>query len=224
MGAAHATGRRWGANTRVDDDGTARELLVDAAESCFDRLGVPSTTVEDVARAAQVSRNTVYRYFPGGRDELIVAAYLRESAAILELVQSLLRAPGSFAERTGSIVAAAVDGLRAGRYFPALFDDESRPLTSRAITASAEFQELARRTVGPFFHTAQEQGELPPGMQLDDYIEWHIRIIFSFAILDSPIARDAEDRRRLIEAFVAQGLRTGATDPPGRRPKKGAPR
>jgi AcrR family transcriptional regulator len=206
MTGGSAASRRWGEGTRLDDDSAARERLVDAAEACFERLGLAETTIALVAREANVSRNTVYRYF-SGRDELIVAAYLRESAAIFELVQSLLREPGTFAERTASIVAAAVEGMRAGRYFPALFNAESRPLTSRAITASGEFQELARRTVGPFFDEAKEAGELPASMQLDDYIAWHIRIIFSFAVFESPLARDDAERSRLIQAFVAHGLR-----------------
>jgi AcrR family transcriptional regulator len=37
------------------------------------RWGLSRTTVEDAAREAGLSRATVYRYFPGGRDELIDA-------------------------------------------------------------------------------------------------------------------------------------------------------
>ena len=37
------------------------------------RWGLSKTTVEDAAREAGLSRATVYRYFPGGRDELIDA-------------------------------------------------------------------------------------------------------------------------------------------------------
>ena len=37
------------------------------------RRGIAKTTVEDVAREAGLSRATVYRTFPGGRDELVDA-------------------------------------------------------------------------------------------------------------------------------------------------------
>ena len=43
---------------------------------CVERVGIGKTTVEDAARASGVSRATVYRLFPGGRDEL-----LRETVA-----------------------------------------------------------------------------------------------------------------------------------------------
>jgi AcrR family transcriptional regulator len=50
-----------------------RQRLIDAAYACVARWGLAKTTVEDVAREAGVSRATVYRAFPGGRDELLDA-------------------------------------------------------------------------------------------------------------------------------------------------------
>ena len=50
-----------------------RERLLQATYNCVARWGLAKTTVEDAAREAGVSRATVYRYFPGGRDELISA-------------------------------------------------------------------------------------------------------------------------------------------------------
>ena len=47
------------------------------------RWGLAKTTVEDAAREAGVSRATVYRYFPGGRDELISAVVAWEFARLL---------------------------------------------------------------------------------------------------------------------------------------------
>jgi AcrR family transcriptional regulator len=53
------------------DDGRLRQRILAAALECIGRYGLSKTTVEDVARQAGSSRATVYRYFPGGRDELI---------------------------------------------------------------------------------------------------------------------------------------------------------
>ena len=50
-----------------------REQILEATYACVARWGLSKTTVEDAARQAGVSRATVYRYFPGGRDELIDA-------------------------------------------------------------------------------------------------------------------------------------------------------
>jgi AcrR family transcriptional regulator len=52
---------------------TTRERILEATYACVARWGLAKTTVEDVAREAGISRATVYRTFPGGRDELISA-------------------------------------------------------------------------------------------------------------------------------------------------------
>src|ERR1700680_4637601 len=51
-------------------DGT-RQRILEATYACVARWGLSKTTVEDAAREAGLSRATVYRYFPGGREELI---------------------------------------------------------------------------------------------------------------------------------------------------------
>lgn len=69
---------RWGAHA-PESAAEAKERLIDAAESCFERFGVGKTTVEDIAAAASVSRGTVYRYFERGRDEVVFAVLMREA-------------------------------------------------------------------------------------------------------------------------------------------------
>ncbi len=50
-----------------------RQRIIEGAYACVARKGIAKTTVEDAARQAEVSRATVYRAFPGGRQELINA-------------------------------------------------------------------------------------------------------------------------------------------------------
>lgn len=65
----------------------ARDRLIDATGRCFSRFGVAKTTLEDIASEAGVSRATVYRYFEGGRDEIILGVVLREAKSFLEVLQ-----------------------------------------------------------------------------------------------------------------------------------------
>jgi AcrR family transcriptional regulator len=50
-----------------------RQRILEATYACVARWGLSKTTVEDAGREAGLSRATVYRYFPGGREELITA-------------------------------------------------------------------------------------------------------------------------------------------------------
>jgi AcrR family transcriptional regulator len=48
-----------------------RERILEATYACVGRYGLGKTTIEDVAREARLSRATIYRYFPGGKDQLM---------------------------------------------------------------------------------------------------------------------------------------------------------
>jgi len=48
-----------------------RTRILEAAVVCVERRGLAKTSLEDVATEAGVSRATLYRWFDGGRDQLI---------------------------------------------------------------------------------------------------------------------------------------------------------
>jgi AcrR family transcriptional regulator len=49
----------------------ARERVLAGAYDCVARFGMAKTTVDDVAKVSGVSRATIYRLFPGGRDQVL---------------------------------------------------------------------------------------------------------------------------------------------------------
>lgn len=52
--------------------------VLDAVRECCERWGVEKTTIDDIAKMSGVSRATLYRLFPGGRDVLFEAHRVRE--------------------------------------------------------------------------------------------------------------------------------------------------
>lgn len=74
----------------------SRARVISAALRCVARFGVSKTTVDDIAREAGLSRATLYRAFPGGRDQVLCATfdseidrYFAELAARLEDARDL---------------------------------------------------------------------------------------------------------------------------------------
>ncbi|HKH06842.1 MAG TPA: TetR/AcrR family transcriptional regulator [Acidimicrobiales bacterium] len=57
----------------VEAPSGTRLRIIEAAYACVARDGIAKTTLEAAAQEANVARATVYRYFPGGRDELFGA-------------------------------------------------------------------------------------------------------------------------------------------------------
>src|SRR5713226_3182749 len=67
------------------------ERILDAAADLFKTFGLRRTSVDDVARAAAVSRITVYRRFPG-KTALVEAVLMREARRfIAELDRAAMR-------------------------------------------------------------------------------------------------------------------------------------
>jgi AcrR family transcriptional regulator len=64
--------KRWGSGRRHEAK-DAREHLINSAVVCYRSLGIPKTTVIDIATQARVTRQTVYRYFNGQHDMLRAA-------------------------------------------------------------------------------------------------------------------------------------------------------
>ena len=152
-----------------------------------------------------VSRSTVYRYFDG-RGDLIVAAHLRENQAVNEKVKSLMSRPGSFADRFLEATMRSIYSIQI-RQISAL-DAESRggPVNLEGHYGLEAFYESARTTMEPFFERAKADGELRTDLDLDDLIEWNVRVIFSFAMFDGPIKRDRAGLSRLIGDFLLPAL------------------
>ncbi|MDP4977497.1 MAG: TetR/AcrR family transcriptional regulator, partial [Ilumatobacteraceae bacterium] len=49
------------------------DRILDAARRCVERWGINKLTIDDVATEANVSRATLYRIFPGGKDVMFDA-------------------------------------------------------------------------------------------------------------------------------------------------------
>ena len=64
--------------------------IVEAMIDCISRWGVAKTTADDIARAAGISRATLYRVFPGGMDVAFDALVRHETARFFETVPARL--------------------------------------------------------------------------------------------------------------------------------------
>lgn len=78
--------------------------MLDAAAACIARWGVAKTTAGDIAEEAGCSRATLYRRFPGGREQWLMAVLEREAG---DVVAEVL---GEVA-RTDDLVSAVALGV-----------------------------------------------------------------------------------------------------------------
>lgn len=196
----------WNGAAPSDDDG-ARDRLLDAAADCFARFGVLKTTVDDVAMTAHVSRTTVYRYFRGGRDEMILGVFMREMNELGGEIATAMRAESTFSEAVVSAITFAVRSVREGVHLKFLFSPETVGETANIMMTSPAFYALTTETLRPFFEAAQRQGEVRDDLRLEDTGEWLVRITLSLMMVSPPVQRDEEQLRAFLREFLVPMFR-----------------
>ena len=175
-----------------------RRHILEAAERCFQRLGLARVSMADVASAAQLSRGSVYRYFPDRRS--LVEAVLERAA--IRFVDDSRAEVDREPDLAGQVAAAAV--FIVGRREPAMFPDESL----FATLMSVQIRSLLERWVDfwvPRLADAERRGEVRPGLDRRQAAEWIVRLMLSFAVMPS-VTVDLDDPHA-VRSFVRDNLR-----------------
>lgn len=195
----------WGseAPTSVDD---ARDRLVDAAEVCFTRFGVAKTTLEDIATEAGVSRATVYRYFGGGRDEIILGVVLREGREFLASLDHRVQREQTLGDAIVEGVLYTVAAVRRSDHLALLFAPEVAGHTTSIAGASAALYELTQDFLRPIFDQARTSGQLRDGIVSEDAAEFVLRMILSLLSVAGPRRRPQAKEREFLRTYCAGAI------------------
>ena len=100
-----------------------RTILLDAALEAVGRLGLGKLSMGEVARAAGVSRQTLYRYFRD-RDELIAALVLREEEAFVGAMVSAAAPHEDIRDALEAGIAGILDFARRHPLLDPLIESE----------------------------------------------------------------------------------------------------
>jgi AcrR family transcriptional regulator len=124
---------------RVDDD-----LLLDAARECVLDVGVRRTTLSSVARAAGVSRMTLYRRFPDVRS-LLAALMTREFGSLLAKVDRAVRPSATARERVVAIAVDGVRGLAVNKLMRTVLERDAEVVLPYLVTRIGAVQRIAEQ-------------------------------------------------------------------------------
>jgi AcrR family transcriptional regulator len=184
-------------------DDPTRARILDAVFSCAETYGLSRTTMADVAKEARLSRQTVYRYFPG-RHALLAALVLREEERIIAAVKEAI-AP--FNELRPAMEAAFVTTLKTFREHPLLdkvMATEPQELLPFLTVEANPVLSLGKRLTEHVFSTRARN--VPPEL-VHRAAEACARIFISYAI--SPPDEDNETVAAQLAELVCHGLEGG---------------
>ena len=98
--------------------------VLDAAKSCIERWGVAKVTIDDIAAESRVSRATLYRLFPGGKDVLFDALRVRELEEFFTRLRSEVEGAHTLEDLLVSTVVCATRELRADDHLAVMLSSE----------------------------------------------------------------------------------------------------
>ncbi|MGA0893450.1 MAG: TetR/AcrR family transcriptional regulator, partial [Ilumatobacteraceae bacterium] len=110
-----------GAARRAD---SLEHRLLDAAMALGERWGFAKVTVDDIAAAAGVSRATLYRIFPGGKDVLFDALRVRHLEEYFSRLTAELEGVDDLEEFLVRAVVASTLELRGDRHLAVMLATE----------------------------------------------------------------------------------------------------
>ena len=113
--------------------------MLDAAQRCCERWGIAKVTIDDIAADAGVSRATIYRMFPGGKDVLFEALRVRELEEFFAVLRAHVEGADSLEDLLVRTVVAATQELRADDHLALMLasepGDRARPAHRRGRAA-----------------------------------------------------------------------------------------
>ncbi|MCV7077258.1 TetR/AcrR family transcriptional regulator [Mycobacterium szulgai] len=181
-----------------------RDLIIESAYACFRRHGLQKATIVDIAKAANVSRSTVYEYF-SDKGAILEACAEHASEQFYREMSKAMDRGGSLEERL-SHAAVFVSQARRAIASEEYFDEEA---ISLLLTKDAAV--LLRECVdffAPHLSAAKLTGEVRKDLDVESAGEWFARILFSLFSTPSSTL-DMDDPAvvaEFVRAYVVRGF------------------
>lgn len=181
-----------------------RERILEAGLACVARVGMARTTMEDIAKEAGLSRATLYRTFPGGRDELLEVLVTWEVARFFVRLNDAIAPEGlDLGEVLERGFVAARDLLEQHELLQHLLREEADQL----VPSLATVMPLVAQALADWFRPLVEAAPLRPGVVPQEAAELVARLALSY--LGTPGRWDLHDPdavHRLVHQHLLAAL------------------
>ncbi|MBI4882806.1 MAG: TetR/AcrR family transcriptional regulator [Actinobacteria bacterium] len=189
---------------------TLERRVLDAAKTCCEKWGVAKVTIDDIANESGVSRASLYRLFPGGKDVLFEALRLQELEDFFTRLSAHVEGADGLEDLLVCAVVAATAELRADRHLALMLASEpgetlghltvdGLPRIMRVATVflapfvdpylprreSAALVELLSRLVISYFLAPSQHVDLGDPESARTFIVTHILPAFDAALIRS---------------------------------------
>jgi AcrR family transcriptional regulator len=184
--------------------GDLRKLqIINATKECLGRFGLTKTSVDDIAKESGLSRATIYRYFPGGKDQILRSLLFTE---VINLKKDIAQAVSEVDDLTTAILVVmklSFSALKHNRALSFILTHEPEAIVSYLSFENAERLYLEVGSWGEDIF-----GKFTTGDSARRLMEWLARVILSYFVApnDSFDFLKEDDLCQIVESFILPGL------------------
>lgn len=190
----------WSGNTPASDE-EAIERILDAADRIINERG-SAMRIADVARDLGVTRQTVYRYFPG-TEALLIATAMRSADGFLEHLEAHLKGVSDPVVAMIEGIVYAVEHLAADRQFDLVLKPKNRGGQTVSIMSDTGMA-FGRSMLHKFDVDWEQHGFDEEG--LDELAEFCLRVLHSFLVDPGRPPRSGDDLRRYLTRWIGPAI------------------
>lgn len=191
------------------DAAGTRERILEAAYAQAAAHGVAGATVDGVAHEAGLARATIYRHFPGGKDELVEAVVAWDVARFFDRLNEQIEDAPDFASWLARGLQVAHRQLGEHSLLQRLLQDEADQVVPRLVKVMPMVRAVLREQLAE--RLAGER--LRPGADRGEAAELMARLVVSF--IGTPGAWRLDDPVE-VERLVRTQLLAGVVTPAGK--------
>ncbi len=186
----------------------AEARILDAAKACCERWGFDKVTIDDIARESGVSRATLYRLFPGGKDVLFEALRVRELTDFFDILTAEVGDVDELEELVVRLVSTATAELRADEHLALMLAAEpGETLSQLTVDGLPRIMNVATEYLTPLVRPFIDHER---AVVLIDVL---VRATISYFLAPSPYIDlgDREAARAAVAPLVASFARSADT-------------
>ncbi|CAN5427521.1 hypothetical protein BH10ACT2_BH10ACT2_07190 [soil metagenome] len=183
----------------IDSGFSLERRVLDAAKSCCEKWGLAKVTIDDIANESGVSRASLYRLFPGGKEVLFDALRLQELTDFFTRLGGHIDGAAGLEELLVRTVVAATGELRDDQHLALMLASEpGDTLGQLTVEGLPRIMRVATAFLVPFVDPYL------PRRESAALVELLSRLVISYFLAPSDHVDlgDPESARTFINTFI----------------------